>query len=161
MNVKKLCLLALLCGLSALGAQFRIYGSIALDTLPAFLAAFLLGGLPGAVAGAAGHLLSALLAGFPLTLPLHFVVAAEMGVLCYFAGRIALRHPLWLASLLAFSLNAFISPLILLIWPGMGVPVFIVLLPGLVLGSAINAFGAASVAGALLKYGKVLRGWHL
>ncbi len=61
-----ICLLALFCALSAVGAQFKFFGSIALDALPAFLAAIILGGPAGAVVGAVGHLLSATLSGlFP------------------------------------------------------------------------------------------------
>jgi biotin transporter BioY len=40
----QICLLAMFCALSAIGAQIHIQGSIALDALPAFLAALLLGG---------------------------------------------------------------------------------------------------------------------
>lgn len=46
------------------------------------------GGLPGAAAGFFGHLFSALLSGFPLTLPLHLVIAAEMGLTCLAVGAV-------------------------------------------------------------------------
>jgi hypothetical protein len=73
----RIVLLALFIALCAVGANIKIMGSIAFDSLPAFLAAMLIGGKEGAIAGAAGHLFSALLAGFPLTLPMHLAVAAS------------------------------------------------------------------------------------
>lgn len=150
-KLRMICIAALFCALSAVGAQIHLYGSVALDSLPAFLAALLLGGVPGAAVGALGHLLSALTAGFPLTLPLHLVIAAEMAGVCYATGLVARKKPFWLAAAVGFVLNAIVSPLILIVWPGMGWSVCVALLPMLALGAAINVFGAAVLAYALKK----------
>lgn len=160
LNLRTLCLLALFCALCALGAQVHIYSSVALDALPAFLAAFLLGGVPGAIVGVLGHLLTALVSGFPMTVPLHLVVAVEMAAICYVAGQLARKRSWWLAAGVAFVLNALVSPLVLLVWPGMGMAVFLVLLPSLALGSAINAFGAAGIGVLLKKHVPNLARWH-
>lgn len=149
-SAKQIAVIGLFCALSVLGAQIHIFGSVALDALPAFLAAFLLGGMPAAIVGAVGHLLTALFSGFPLTVPLHLVIAVEMAALCYITGRVAVKKPLLFAAIVGFVLNALVSPLILLVWPGMGLAICLALLPMLALGSAINAFGAALVA-VLLK----------
>lgn len=150
-KTQTLCILALLCALSAVGARFPIYGSVALDALPAFLAALLLGGMEGAAVGAAGHLLTATLSGFPLTLPLHLVIAAEMAGVCFITGRLRQRGklPIPACTAAAFLLNALASPLVLLFWPGMGLPVFLAFLPPLLAGSAANALGAGLLAGLL------------
>jgi len=79
-NVKLLVLTALLIALAFAGANIRIFGSIAFDSLPAFLAALLLGPLYGATIGFIGHLLTALLSGFPLGVPLHIVISASMAI---------------------------------------------------------------------------------
>jgi uncharacterized membrane protein len=149
----RLCLTAMFCALSAVGAQIRIFSSIAFDSLPAFLAAALLGGPEGAVVGAAGHMLTAALSGFPYTLPLHMVIAAEMAGICFTEGYLVRRKhaPYWLGALAAFILNAFVSPLILLIWPGMGAGACLALAVPLAAGSAVNAAGAAVLAYALDK----------
>lgn len=146
-------MLALFCALSAVGAKFPIYGSIALDSLPAFLAAILLGGPEGAIIGAMGHMLSALLSGFPLTIPLHLVIASEMAAICFVTGWLVNeRHlPIWAAAIVTFVLNAFVSPLILIAWPGMGWGVCLTLLLPLVIGSAVNAAAAAALGYALKK----------
>ena len=79
-NTKYLVLAALFIALSFIGANIRIFGSVAFDSLPAFLAALLLGPFYGAVIGLIGHLLTATLSGFPLSLPLHIVIAVSMAV---------------------------------------------------------------------------------
>ncbi len=145
------CLLALFCALSAVGAQFPLYGSVALDALPAYLAAMLLGGPQGALVGALGHLLSAVLSGFPMTLPLHLVIALEMAGVCFLTGLASRRRRHLPAAVLGFALNALAAPLIVVVWPGMGWPVALALLPFLALGSALNAFVAAGLAYALQK----------
>jgi uncharacterized membrane protein len=150
-KVLTIAIVALFCALSAVGAQIHLFGSVALDALPAFLAALLLGGPQGAVVGALGHLLSALTAGFPLTVPLHLVIAAEMALVCFATGWVARRRPYLLAAAVGFVLNAVVAPLILLVWPGMGWSVCIALLPTLALGAAINAFGAGLLGQALKK----------
>lgn len=149
----RLCLTALLVALSAAGANLKLMGSVAFDSLPAFLAAMLLGGPEGAAVGAAGHLVSAMLAGFPLTLPMHLAIAAEMAGICWLLGFLVHRRscPVWLGALAAFLLNAFVSPLLVVVWPGLGWAACLPLLPPLVLASAANTAGAALLAAALRK----------
>jgi len=79
-NTKHLVLAALFIALSFIGANLRIFSSIAFDSLPAFLAALLLGPFYGAVIGFVGHFLTALLSGFPLSIPLHIVIAMSMAI---------------------------------------------------------------------------------
>lgn len=79
-NSRQLVFMALLIALSFIGAQLKIFGSIAFDSLPAFLGTLLLGPLPGAIIASLGHLLTALSSGFPMTLPVHLVIALGMGL---------------------------------------------------------------------------------
>jgi len=79
-STKHIALIALFIALSFIGANIRIFGSIAFDSLPAFLAALLLGPLYGAIIGFIGHLLTALMSGFPLSVPLHLVIAVAMAI---------------------------------------------------------------------------------
>ena len=121
MKTRKIVLIALFCGLAYVGANLKISGSIAFDSAPAFLCAMLMGGLPGAVAGAVGHLFSALLSGFPLTLPLHFVIAVEMGLVCFVTGVLVKKSgwAIWLAAIVATVLNAVVPPAILIVGRGL------------------------------------------
>ena len=152
-KIVKIVLLALFCALAAVGANIKIQGSIAFDSCPAYLAAMLIGGPEGAIAGAIGHLFSAMLAGFPLTLPMHLVIAVEMALICFIVGVLVKKAkcPIWLAAIVGFLLNAFISPGILIIWPGFGLAAFYAYLLPLGLASAANVAVATMLAYALKK----------
>jgi uncharacterized membrane protein len=79
-NTKKLVIIALFVALSFIGSHIKVFGTIAFDSLPGFLAALMLGPVYGAAIGFLGHLFTALTSGFPLTLPLHFVIAFSMAI---------------------------------------------------------------------------------
>lgn len=153
MKTRKMILIALFCALAYAGANLKVAGSIAFDSTPAFLCAMLMGGLPGAVAGALGHLFSALLSGFPLSLPLHFAIAAEMGLICWITGTLVKKSgwPIWLAAVVALILNAVVAPAILIVWPGFGWSVAVAMFLPLLLASAANAVLAAVLAYLLKK----------
>lgn len=80
MKVKKLVLTALFIALSFIGANLKVMGSIAFDSMPGFLGTLILGPAYGALIGAVGHLLTAVLSGFPLTLPVHLIVMVDMAL---------------------------------------------------------------------------------
>lgn len=153
MNTRKIVLIALFCGLAYVGANFKIAGSIAFDSAPAFLCAMLMGGLPGAIAGALGHLFSALLAGFPLTLPLHLVVGVEMGLICFLTGYLVKKRgwAVWVGAVVALVLNAIVGPAVVVVWPGLGWGAAAAMFVPLLLASAANAVLAAMLAYALKK----------
>jgi uncharacterized membrane protein len=161
MKTRKIILVALLCALAYAGANLKIAGSIAFDAAPAFLGAMLMGAGPGAVAGVLGHLFSAMLSGFPLTLPLHLAVAAEMGLICAAVGALVKSKgwPVWLGAVVALVLNAVVAPAILIVWPGFGLPVALAMFVPLLLASAANAALAAALAYLLKKpYGLIVEG---
>lgn len=160
-RIRKIVLVALFCALAYAGANLKIAGSIAFDSAPAFLCAMLMGGLPGAAAGALGHLFSALLSGFPMTLPLHIVIAAEMGLICLLTGALVRKSgwPVWLGGTVALVLNAVVAPAILIVWPGFGLPVALTLFLPLLLASAANVVLAVCMAYLLKKpYGIIMEG---
>jgi len=77
---KTLVVTAFFIALSFIGSTIKVFGTIAFDSLPGFLAALLLGPGYGAAIGFLGHLFTALTSGFPLSVPLHFVIALTMAV---------------------------------------------------------------------------------
>ena len=85
-NTKTLVVMALLIALSFVGSYLRIFGTIAFDSLPGFLAALLLGPFHGAAIGFLGHFFTALNMGFPLSFPLHMVIAVTMAITMYGFG---------------------------------------------------------------------------
>lgn len=91
MQLRSTILMALFIALSLIGANVKVLGSIAFDSMPGFLGALVLGPSFGAVIGAAGHLLTALLSGFPLSLPVHLIIMFIMAVTMAVFGRVYKR----------------------------------------------------------------------
>lgn len=138
MKSRTLIFLALFAALSAVGAMIKIpaiVGSVALDVFPALLAAALLGSGAGAIVGALGHILSALISGFPLG-PMHVLIACEMAFLVYIFGVLYKKNLKVSASLLFILANAFAAPLPFLFL--MNKAFYVALLPSLLVGSVVN-----------------------
>lgn len=85
-NTRDLVYMALLIALSFIGSNIKILGSIALDALPGYFAAFYLGPVAGSIVAVCGHLITAINSGFPFTLPVHLVVMLAMAVAAYLVG---------------------------------------------------------------------------
>lgn len=138
LNGKYLSWLAMFTALSVVGAAIKvpaIVASVALDAFPALLAAALLGGGAGAIVGAVGHLLSALLGGFPLG-PMHFLIAGEMAVLAWIFGGIYRKKLRLLAGGIFVLGNSLAAPLpfIFLISKAF----YVAMVPSLLIGSLLN-----------------------
>lgn len=143
MSVRKLTLLSMLLAMSVLGANIKIFGSVALDSFPAFLGALILGPIPGALLGALGHFISALLAGFPLTLPVHILVTALMAVTMFIYGKIREVSTSFKKQTITISwIAAYFSSVLLdllLLYPLIHETVFILFVP-LTIATVINLF---------------------
>lgn len=138
MKNRMLSLLALFSALSAVGAAIKIpsvAGSVAFDVFPALLAAALLGSGAGAMVGAAGHLLSALIAGFPLG-PMHVLIAIEMALLVFLFGVLYKKNKKAAASIFFILSNTFAAPLPFILL--MNKAFYVALVPSLLIGSLIN-----------------------
>ena len=85
-DTKKLVIAAFFIALSLVGSYIKIFGTIAFDSLPGFLAALLLGPVYGAVIGFFGHIFTALTSGFPFSVPMHIVIAATMAITMFGFG---------------------------------------------------------------------------
>jgi uncharacterized membrane protein len=138
MKGKLITWLALFSALSAVGASIKIpaiVGSVALDVFPALLAAALIGGRAGAIVAALGHLLSAMLAGFPLG-PMHILIAIEMAILCLIFGILYKQDKKISASTLFILGNSFVAPLPFILLMNIGF--YLSIVPSLLIGSIIN-----------------------
>jgi uncharacterized membrane protein len=145
MKSRMLILLALFSALSAVGAAIKIpaiIGTVAFDVFPALLAAALLGSGAGAIVGAFGHLLSALISGFPLG-PMHVLIAIEMALLVYLFGILYKKNKKVTAGILFILMNTFAAPLPFIIL--MSKAFYFALVPSLLIGSMINCVMAIVV----------------
>ncbi|MFB5195765.1 ECF transporter S component [Neobacillus sp. KR4-4] len=129
--------LAMLTALSVVGAMIKIpaiVGSVALDAFPALLASVLFGAGAGAIVGAFGHLISALIGGFPLG-PLHFLIAGEMALLVWGFG-VMYKNTKFLACVVFIIGNSLVAPLPFIYL--MNVGFYLGIIPSLLIGSVIN-----------------------
>lgn len=140
--------MAVLIALSAVGATLKVpalTGTPALDSAPGYFAALALGPGQGAVVAAAGHLLTALTAGFPLTVAIHVAIAAGMAGCAAAVGACGARRGPWWAAALGVLLNGVVFPALFLPVPGFGPGFFTAMVVPLLVASALN-LGLAALA---------------
>lgn len=136
-NVKKLTIIGMLIALSAVGALIQLPGTtIALDSMPGFFAALFLGPGLGALVAGLGHLLNAMIKGFPYSVPVHLIVVVQMAVTALIFGWIYRKTNYIVACIVAIILNGPIALLILV--PILGWPAFYGLIAPLTIASAVN-----------------------
>lgn len=143
-----LVLMGLFIALSVIGAIIKIpspTGTVALDSMPGYLAALLLGGIPGAVVAFLGHMATAASTGFPMTLPIHLLVACEMAVIMLVVGYTAKKLHLIAGLILGLILNGVVSPASFILFPQFGTAFFISMVLPLTVGSLINIIPAGLV----------------
>lgn len=156
-KTQKIVFCALLIALSYLGSMVKIFGSVALDALPAYFGALFLGGPVGALVGAIGHLFSAALSGFPMTIPMHILVALCMALACWAYSWFTKKTNIIVSSVIAILINGvvmtFLSGL-LAVALGISPSVMGFVLPMLAplcIASAVNVIVAAVLYIALSK----------
>ena len=154
-KTKQIVLLALFISMSVVGGYIKIpnpiTSSIAFDSLAAYLSALLLGGIPGALVAFLGHMASAALGGFPLTLPIHILIGIEMGLIMIVFNFCAKKINLLTAIVVGILLNGVICPASLILIPGMGLPVFLGALLPLFVASALNIIISALIYSPIKK----------
>lgn len=82
-DLKKLILSGVFIGLSFIGSLIKLAGTVALDSLPAYLSAIVLGPFWGGLVGFIGHIFTSLTSGFPLTFPMHLFISIIMFIILY------------------------------------------------------------------------------
>lgn len=153
-SVRRIARIAILIALSAVGALVKIpspTGTVALDSAPAFMAAAAFSPAEGAIIAALGHLVSAATAGFPLSLPVHLIVAAEMAAAVWVFGALTRHLNVWVAAVVGIILNGVAAPAVLILIGGVGM--FVSLVLPLTVGSVVNVAIASGADRALQQAG--------
>ena len=146
-SVRRISIMAIFIALSAVGAMIKIpspIGSIGLDSFPGYFCALAFGFPEGAIIIAIGHLLSAAITGFPLTIPFHLAIAVSMAaVACIFRiiGRRGGKFGVILAVIVASLCNGLVVGLWL--FPIGGVALYVANIIPLLVASAVNTIIAA------------------
>ena len=143
MRIQKLTIVALLVAMCFIGANIKLMGSIAFDAAPALVGTLLLGPVYGMALGFLGHMVSSLIAGFPLSLPVHIIVAIMMAVTMiaysltrkWTQERANYTTAIILSSIVAFLLNCPLS--LLALYPLLGNMVYALFVP-LAVASVFN-----------------------
>ncbi|NLZ53617.1 MAG: ECF transporter S component [Thermoanaerobacteraceae bacterium] len=151
-KTKMLTLMGLFVALSAVGALIKVpspTGTVAFDSAPGFVAALLLGPGPGAFAAAFGHLFSSLFAGFPMTLPIHTVIALEMAAFAAIYGYMGKKN-LTMGVIAVSLLNGIIAPATFIPMPQFGIAFFTAMLFPLLVASAANVIVSALIYKAIV-----------
>ena len=153
-NLIKLVLAAMFIALCFVGANIKIFSSIAMDSLPAFIGTLFLGYGWGFAIGALAHVLTAITSGFPFGLPAHIITAVMMGLTMvgylFTFNKLKDKNRVLayvLASIAAVIIN---GPLALTcLVPIFTAPVAYGLLPVLVPAAAVNVALASVIHGLL------------
>ncbi|MDI6813329.1 MAG: ECF transporter S component [Desulfitobacteriaceae bacterium] len=143
-TVKRLAIIAIFVALSAVGALIKIpspVGTIGLDSAPGFFTALAFGGLEGVIVIALGHLLTAAVVGFPLSIPIHLFIALQMALWALSYRFVQRKFGLIAAVAVGILLNGVVSSFTMMLMGGLGAVLSV--MPFLVLGSAINVILAA------------------
>ena len=139
LGVRRVAIISVFVALSAVGALIKIpspVGTIGLDSAPGFFSAVAFGSLEGMVIIALGHMLTAAVVGFPLTIPIHLFIAVQMGLWALAFRWVSKKLGLIPAVLVGIVLNGVVSSFTMMLIGGWGAVVGV--MPFLVVGSAIN-----------------------
>ena len=148
--------MAIFTALAAVGALLKIpspTGTVALDAAPGYFSAVAFGWLEGGIVSAFGHMLTAATTGFPLGLPIHMLIAGEQFVWAALFAFLKQKTNIWVAIIAATFCNGILGGLIVIPMGGMGL--YLSLLPGLVIGSAVNVILAALAYVGISKSGLI------
>jgi len=155
-SLARLSRLGLLIALSAAGAHLKvpsITGTPAVDSAPGYFAALAFGPGEGALVAAFGHMLTALTAGFPLTLPLHSLISLGMSGCAACLAWISSRSGTMIAGIVTLLLNGIGLPAIFIFVPGFGARFFFAMVPPLMVASSVNLLISMMVYRALVRAG--------
>lgn len=127
-----------------MGALIKIpspTGTVALDSCPGFFSAASFGWAEGGIVAALGHIFTAATTGFPLSVPVHILVAVEMAIFAAAFWWVNKKFGIIAAVIVATVLNGVVASFAMIPFGGMGLAISL-LLP-LTVGSAINIVIAA------------------
>ena len=140
-NTKKLVLISMFIAISLVGSYIKIpspVGTIGLDSMAGFLAGLIFGIIPGGIIGFLGHIFTSSNIGFPLSFPVHLIIAVMMFITISLYSFTYQKTNIYVAAIVGILLNGIISPLVLTLLPGFGWAFFIGHVLFLLLGSALN-----------------------
>lgn len=153
-QLRRMVQMAMFIALSLVGAYIKIpspTGTVAFDSMPGYLAATILGGGPGAIVGFLGHMITSAYAGFPLSIPIHLIIAMQMAITMLLYAWLSKKVNLIVGVVVASVLNGIGAPAILSVFPEYGIGFFMAMVLPLLVGSVANVVLAAMIYKVLKK----------
>ncbi len=154
--IKRIAYISIFIALSAVGAMIKIpspVGTIGFDSSPGYFCALAFGRFEGIAVIAIGHMLTSGIIGFPLGLPLHIFIAAQMALWALIYRGVKNKFGLIAGSVVTILLNGVVSSFTMIFIGGMGAVLSI--LPFLIVGSLFNVLLAA-IAYKAVSSGKLI-----
>lgn len=151
MKIKDITLIGLMIALSFILSYIKFFGSIALDSLPAFLALLVWKDRKTAYIAAMGHMFTAISSGFPFGMITHILIALLMFVTMWIASILIVKSSQKIALLFVYISNALIMPLCIFIAIDWSLSLYITLVSALSVAVVIN------IVLALVLYRPVVR----
>lgn len=110
MKVKDLAIVALFVALAFVLSNVRLYGSIAFDSVPAFLALLLWKDYKAGLIGGLGHIFTATLSGFPFGQITHALITILMFVMLIIAAKMIKKWSVVVTFIFIYICNALLMP---------------------------------------------------
>lgn len=123
MNTKKISIISVFIALSVVGSFIVVpsmAGTVAFDSMPAFVCAVVINPIVGGLVGFLAHILSSSIKGLPLGIFSHLIVGIMMFISVYVFGWIYLKGQKIVAIIVGTILNGPISLLPFLVMLGKG-----------------------------------------
>ena len=113
--MKDLAKISMLISLSFIGSLVKIPGtSIAFDSMPAYFASIYISPLAGGTVGILGHMITAYLSGFPLSILIHSIVGVQMFLFVFIFGYVYKFKTIVNPIIVGVLLNGVVAPLMLI-----------------------------------------------
>lgn len=138
MKTKELTIIALLIGLSLILSYVKFFGSIALDSVPAFVALLLWKDYKAGLIGGIGHIFTALTSGFIFGLFTHILIAILMFVMLFLAAKIIRKHSTIFTFIFILFVNALVMPFTIFIMTPFSMEMYMSLVLMLSLAVIVN-----------------------
>ena len=155
-SVRRIAIISIFIALSAVGALIKIpspVGTIGMDSAPGYFAAIAFGAAEGSIVIAVAHMLTSAVVGFPLSIPVHLIVAAIMAVCALVFRWVNRKLGLIPASVAAIIINGVIGSFTA--FPAGGMGAVLGIMPFLVLASVLNVI-IAGIAYKAIKGSKLI-----
>lgn len=152
MKVREITTIAIMVSMSFILSYFKLFASIALDSMPAFLALLIWKDNKSANIAALAHILTAISSGLPFGLFSHLMIAALMYITLWIARKYIIKLSLVLTIFFIYIANVIIMPLCIFSFMEWSFVLYLTLVSSLTIAVLINMLFALILYRPLTRY---------